>query len=402
MAKGNPVVLAGLDLGTSKTAVAIAAVKNAALEMLGVGESPSIGVQKGIVTDTESAARSVRLALEKAEQMAGLKIDCAYLSYNGASIQVRNCRIKNPSGNIPANITADEKTTCLETPAVTGIHPDEDPLQILSTRVGLTGFGCEARAITARSRDLAQLTQSVRLAGLESRGIIYGPLATAEVLLTPAERELGAILVDIGAGQTSVSIFDRCILKETAVYPLAGEHLASDLAICLRISLAQAREILWGGSLATGVDQNAVQDLAAEPAGPGTGESREHLVRSIIEARAEEIIDLIDETITSFNYPGALPGGVIFSGGVSGLDGLALIAEKRLQKPVKIGPEPQEGIVLSPACAGALGLVRYAFKHFTLERKNFSKSGLKESAARILDWFQVQLNDYKAGQSKNQ
>jgi cell division protein FtsA len=402
LAKGNPVVLAGLDLGTSKTAVAIAAVKKAALEILGVGESPSIGVQKGIVTDTDSAARSVKQALEKAEKMAGLKIDSAYLSYNGASIQVRNCRIKNPAGNIPANSAADKKTTGLETPAVTGIPPDEDPLQILSTRVGLTGFGCEARLITARSRDLAQLTQSVRLAGLESKGIIYGPLATAEILLTPAERELGAILADIGAGQTSVSIFDRCMLKETAVFPLAGEHLASDLAIGLRISLSRAREILCGSSLASRVDRAAVQDLAAEPAGPGTGESREHLVRSIIEARAEEIIDLIDETIKSFNYLGALPGGVIFSGGVSGLDGLALIAEKKLQKPVKIGPEPQGGFVLRPACAGALGLVRYAFKHFTLERKNFSKSGLKESAARILDWFQVQLNDYKAGQSKNQ
>jgi cell division protein FtsA len=403
LAKGNPVVLAGLDLGTSKTAVAIAAVNNASLEILGVGESPSIGVQKGIVTDTESAARSVKQALEKAEKMAGLKIDSAYLSYNGASIQIRNCRIENTAGNIPANSAGDKKITgLLETPVVAGIPPDEDPLQILSTRIGLTGFGCEARVITAGSRDLAQLTQSVRLAGLEPKGIIYGPLAAAEVLLTPAERELGAILVDIGAGQTSVSIFDRCMLKETAVFPLAGEHLASDLAIGLRISLGQAREILWGGSLATGVDQTALQDLAAEPAGPGAGESREHLVRSIIEARAEEIIDVIDETIKSFNYPGALPGGVILSGGVSGLDGLVLIAEKKLHKPVKIGPQPQGGIVLRPACAGALGLVRYVFKNFTLERKNFSKSGLKESAAKILGWLQVQLNDYKAGQSKNQ
>lgn len=399
LAKGKPIVLAGLDLGTSKTAVVIAAVKNAALEMLGVGESPSIGVQKGIVTDTESAARSVKQALEKAEKMAGLKIDCAYLSYNGASIQVRNCRIEDPAGDIPANSAGDKKTTGLEAPAVTGIPRDEDPLQIISHRVGLSGFGCEARAITFWSRDLAQLTQSVRLAGLESKGIIYGPLATAEVLLTPAERELGAILVDIGAGQTSVSIFDRCMLKETAVFPLAGEHLASDLAIGLRISLGQAREILWAGSLATGVDQAAVNDPAAEP---GAGKSRDHLARSIIEARAEEIIDLIDESIKSFNYPGALPGGVILSGGVSGLDGLALMAEKKLQKLVKVGMATQSGIVLRPACAGALGLVRYAYKHFSLERKNFSKSGLKESAAKILDWFQVQLNDYKAGQSKNQ
>lgn len=400
MAKGNPVVLAGLDLGTSKTAVAIATVKNASLEMLGVGESPSIGVQKGIVTDTESAARSVKQALEKAEKMAGLKIDCAYLSYNGASIRVRNCRIENPAGDIPANSAGDNKTTGLEALSVTGIPRDEDPLQIISPPFGLTGFGCEARVITASSRDLALLTQSVRLAGLESKGIIYGPLATAEVLLTPAERELGAILVDIGAEQTSVSIFNRCMLWETVVIPLAGEHLASDLAIGLRISLSQAREILWAGSLATGADQSPVHDLAAEPEGPGAGKNRDHLVSLIIEARAEEIIDLIDESIKSFNYPGALPGGVILSGGVSRLDGLAFMAEKRLYRPVKVGSAPQIGIVLRPACA--LGLVRYAYKYFTIKRKNFSKSGLKESATKILDWFQIQLNDDKASQLKNQ
>ena len=402
LAKGNPVVLAGLDLGTSKTAVAIAAVRNAALEILGLGESPSIGVQKGIVSDTDSAARSVKQALEKAEKMAGLKIDSAYLSYNGASIQVRNCRIENPVGNILADREGDNKATGLEAPAVTGIPQDEDPLQIISPRVGLAGFGCEARAITARSRELAQLIQSVRLGGLASKGIIYGPLATAEVLLTPAERELGAILVDIGAEQTSVSIFNRCMLWETVVIPLAGEHLASDLAIGLRISLSQAREILWAGSLTTGAEQAVVNDPVAEPEAPDDGKSRDYLAGSIIKARAEEIIDLIDESIRSFNYPGALPGGVILTGGVSKLAGLALMAEKKLQKPVKTGLAPQGGIVMRPACSGALGVVNYAYRYFNHERKNFTKGGLKESAVKILDWLQVQLNDYKTSQSKKQ
>lgn len=404
MAKGNPAVLAGLDLGTSKTAVAIAVVKNAALELLAVGESPSIGVQKGIVSDTDSAARSIRQALEKAEKAAGLKIDGVYTSHSGAGVQVRNCRIKDPAAGLPAHSAGRTKPHGLKVPAVAGIPRDEEPLQILSTRAGVPGLEDAVRAITAGTDDLTQLTQSVQLAGLELKGIIYGPLAAAEVLLTPAEREFGAILVDIGAGLTSVSIFDRCLLKETAVFALGGEHLASDLAIGLRTSLSKAQEIVWSTSLKTGPDRASLSCPAAGPGDPDAGQSREHLVKSIIETRAEEIIELIGQTIRNFHYPGTLPGGVVLAGGVSRLDGLAQLAEKRLQKLVKVDPAPLGGIVLSPACAGALGLVRYAFRCLALEGKDFrnKKNGRKRSAAKLLRWFQIRLSGDKACRSKNQ
>ncbi|NLI12898.1 cell division protein FtsA [Pelotomaculum propionicicum] len=398
MAKGNPVVLAGLDLGTSKTAVAIAAVKNASLELLGLGESPSIGVQKGIVTDTESAARSVRQALEKAEKMAGLKIDYVYLSFNGAGVKVRGCCLENPAVDMPAGSAKVYPNAVHDIPAVTGIPHDEELLQIIPPRTGLIGFGREARAITARSRDLEQLTRSVRLAGLESKGIIYGPLAAAEALLLPSEREFGAVLADIGAGLTSVSVFDRCLLRETAVFPLGGEHLTSDLAIGLRTTLGQAQEILQAGCLGEDAERSDNRDLTVEQAGPVTGE-RDQLARSIIKARAEEIIDLISASIREFDYPGTLPGGVIFSGGVASLAGLAKLAEDKLQQPVKTRTAPQD-VAAGPAYAGALGLLRCAYRHADPPGKNFSKGGLKESAAKILDWFHVQLNDYKAGQSK--
>lgn len=406
MAKGRPVVLAGLDIGTSKTAVVIAAIKSAAVELLGVGESPSIGVQKGIVTDIDSAAKSIGQALAKAEKMAGLKIDSAYLSHNGASIQVRDCRVEHPAADHPVCNGGDNKTPNFSTPTVSGIPDGEEPLQIISPRIKPCGFGAipgwGARIITARTGDLANMIQSVSQAGLEVQGIIYGPLAGAEVLLSPAEREFGTIFIDIGAGVTSISIFAGNMIKETAVIGVGGEHLAGDLAIGLRTSLNRAEQILQETSLEIETDEAEVSCLTAEPGDKEDIKCPSHLAGSIIKARAMEILDFIDESIKSFNYPGLLPGGVVLSGGVSRLGGLDLLAKTRLQNLVKTSSVEISGVALSPACANALGLVKYAGRHFgKKEKHNLKKRSLKKAATRFLNWFHEQLNEYKDGQLKD-
>ncbi len=379
MAKDLPVTLIGLDLGTSKTAVIIAGVYKGSLELVGAGETPSVGIQKGVITNPALAAKSVKQALEKAEKVAGVRGGKVSVSYCGAGIEVENYQ-----------------TGCI---ATTGCDPLPDGVlpgkrMILRFPAPFTQTGCDpadsgSRAVTAPSEDIASLNECVRLAGPTVQEVIYGPLAGAHALLTPAEMEFGTILMDIGAGTTSISIFDRGLLRETTVLPLGGEHLAGDLAIGLRISLAEAGDILkeYKPEAAPG----EIADCAGTGIGAGVISVKpKDLVQSIVEARITEIISLAGKVIRGFHYPGFLPGGVVFCGGVSQLSGLAPVAGEILQMPVRIGQFQTVGLTLSPAYTNALGLVKYQFSRLRGERKNFKvRQDQNEGFVdRVINWFQ--------------
>jgi len=245
------------------------------------------------------------------------------------------------------------------------------------------------RVLTAPSEDIANLIECARLAGLAVQEVVYSPLACSCALLTPAEKELGTILIDIGAGITSVSIFNRGSLRETTVLPLGGEHLAGDLAIGLSLSLTRAVEILkeyrteeppGGEDVSAG---NGVCDTVQ-------GKNTRDLVRSIIEARLTEIFTLAGQVIRGFDYPGILPGGVVIHGGVSQLSGISSIAEKLLQMPVRIGRLQNPKSDLSPAYANALGLVKYRFSRLPGDKKVLRNRREQNEGfvGKIFNWFE--------------
>ncbi|HBC91868.1 MAG TPA: hypothetical protein DCZ10_02930, partial [Pelotomaculum sp.] len=233
-----------------------------------------------------------------------------------------------------------------------------------------------ARVVAAPTRNIKDISKAVHLAGLEVEDVLFGPVAAAEALLTTAEKEFGTILIDIGAGTTSVSIFDQGSLRETTVFPVGGEHLASDLAIGLHTSLHQAVEILSDCELS------------------GSGDNKLDLANSIIEARLAEIMHLTARVIKSFQYPGLLPGGAVFSGGTSLLGGFAPFAENILQIPVRVGDIQVDGQPLRLTLANALGLVKYG-------AQRLAGSGLRlaancESGAlmdRLIKWLQGRMKN---------
>ncbi len=353
MANRRSVLLAGLDIGTSKTAVVAAMAVNGVSRMLGAATFPSVGLQKGSITDVDSAAKAIKQALEKAEKVAGAKIVPVYVGFNGISVSLRDCRTDCASF-----------TEC--------IPQDEKVLQFIHSRYATGGHnlfnGTGKRVITAGVNDIANILESARLAGLSVRDVIYSPLAGARVLLSPAEMELGIVLVEIGAATTTVSIFDRGSIRETAVLAIGGEHLAGDLAIGLRTSMGKAEEILKKVSLEEGTTWTPGLTVAD---GMGNDERR---IGSIIGARVVEILDLIAETVSGFDYPGLLPGGVVFYGGVSQLAGLVCLAESRLQRPVRAGMPGINGAPLSLSYVNAYGLVKHGLRYTyrTKRRKNSS------------------------------
>lgn len=363
MVKGRPVLLAGLDIGTSKTVVALAEPGGRLPRLLGFGESPSVGLRKGIVFDPELASKSITQALIKAEAVTGTKPGSVYISFNGVGINVRDCRLLLPSHSYTFlyNSCFNSKHDI----AAEGILPDEKILQFIPAGPGILGLKqqTKVRAVTTTSRNIQNLVESARLAGLKTKGIFYGPLAAAEALLTPAERELGTVLVDIGAAATSVSLFNRGLMRETTVLAIGGEHLSGDLAIGLRTSLELAEKILKKYSLLSEWNVCDKQELTGFFDTIEGGKASAGLIKLIIEARVHELIQIISETIRGFGFYGQLPGGAVLCGGVSRLKGLAELAEEKLQMPVRTGQAETGGSLIQPGYFNAFGLVRYGYSH---------------------------------------
>jgi len=385
LAKRRPATLVGLDLGTSTTTVVIAEVSNGSPRVIGIGESLTAGLQKGFITDIKSAAASIRRALDRSEEMAGVKVSSAYVGFNSACISIRNCRVafngnhkgsgKQFSGAAVSGVPEGEKLLV--------VIPSRDILKILKP-----GEEVEARAVFSKARAIEDIIESARLAGLTVLDVIYSPLAAAEALLSPIEKEFGTLLVDIGSAATTVSIFDRDLIRETAVLAIGGEHLAGDLAVGLRISLAQAGEVLKRYK----PSEEGYIEIKDEE---GSRRVPNVFIRSIIEARVKEILELIAKMVENFDYPGQLPGGAVLYGGVSQLEGLASLAEKSLGLAVRIGIPQNAGQELRPHYANAFGLVKYGCARAygrgrssgSIRRPRISLMG------QVVNWLQDKLKD---------
>jgi cell division protein FtsA len=375
--KRRPVTLAGLDIGSSKTAVIIAQVKSGFPQILGSAETSSIGVTNGCITNPEAAAKTILQALEQALRNTGVSRPLnVYVSFNGETTAVKDCLVDLKPGRYSAG--GSKKNGYQVVPA--GLAEGDSALQLIPPRdlPNRSVFEMEAgaRVVTAPTYNIEAISKAVHLTGLKVEDVFFGPVAAAEVLLTPAEREFGTILIDIGAGTTSVSIFDLGSLRETAVFPLGGEHLASDLAIGLHTSLNQAEEILSNCELSR------------------SGENKVDLAGAIIEARLSEILKLTSSVIKSFQYPGLLPGGVVFGGGVTMLAGFAPFAENILQIPLRVGNVQFDGQHFGLTFANALGLIKYGAQRLTGPELRLTANCEPDALmVRLVKWLQGRIKN---------
>ncbi|OPY57700.1 MAG: Cell division protein FtsA [Pelotomaculum sp. PtaU1.Bin035] len=389
MAKRHPAVLVGLDLGTSKAAVIIALVNKGSVRVIGVGESLTSGMQRGSITDINSAAVSIRQALERAEKMANVKATAVYVSYNGTSISIKDCHIALAAGNHAGANKGNSAVGRRRYGEIiaTEIHADEKILVAIPPNNILNflkpGLEPEARVITTVNRNIENIIESARLAGLVVQDIVYSPLAAAEALLSRAEREFGTLLVDMGYAATTVSIFERDLIRETAILAVGGEHLAGDLAIGLRTSMADAGEILKKYHN-DGKDGEGYVEIAGAD-GKVARKVPNDIVSSIIEARMQEILEMVAGVVEEFNYPGELPGGAVLYGGVAQLDGLLPLSENILRLKVRVGSLKDVGRDLGPRYVNAFGLVKYGSARCVGGK---AYGGVMD---RVFGWFQNKL-----------
>ncbi|OLB05429.1 MAG: cell division protein FtsA [Nitrospirae bacterium 13_2_20CM_62_7] len=381
MAKRDHIVV-GLDIGTTKICAIVAeGTEEGTVNVVGGGASPSRGLRKGVVVNIESTVESIKKAVEEAELMAAVQINSVYTGIAGSHISGENSRgvvalKKQEVTRVDVQRAVDTARSVAVLPSdrrILHVLPREfmvDDQDGIREPLGMSGSRLEVdvHIITGAVTSAQNIIKSVNRAGLDVVDMVLQPLASSEAVLTPEERELGVAMVDLGGGTTDLAIFAEGSIRHTAVLPIGGQHLTTDLAIGLRTPQGEAErlKIRKGVALA----ELAKDDEMVEVPGVGDRPARtlcRKLVAEIIEPRVEEVFDLVRREIMRTGYEGILAAGVVITGGTSMLEGMLEAAERVLDLPVRRGVPNGVGglrdIVSNPMYATGVGLILLARHH---------------------------------------
>lgn len=344
--------ITGLDVGSTAVRIVVGQIFSEGaehkLQILGAAEHPAQGVHKGSITSIDDAATSIGACAQKAERMAGVPIESVWVGISGAHIVSQTTRGIVAVGKINGEIAKSDVERALEAARTIAVPPNHEILHVIprssiidgqiSTKdpVGMTGSRLEVDALVVQgfSSEIRNFTKCIYRSGLEIDDIVFGVLATAEAVLSNKQKELGVVLINIGGSTTSIIVYEEGEILHTAVLPVGSDHITSDIAIGLRISIEIAEKIkLEYASFHAKEDQKKdilLEDLDASEQGAVSL----RYVNQIIEARAEEIFEKIEHELKKIGRSGILPGGAILTGGGSKLSGIIDIAKKRLKLPV--------------------------------------------------------------------
>jgi cell division protein FtsA len=375
--------IVGVDVGTTKICTLVGEVDEVrGLRIVGVGVTPARGIRKGVVVNVQEATGAIAASIEKAERISGYAIESAYVGLAGAHISAINSRgviavSRGERGIQPADIErALEAARAVAIPhnreilhviprgyTVDGDDGVRDPLGMQAYRLEV-----ESHIITGATSSIHNLVKCVQETGLGIDALVLEPLASGEAVLTDVEREMGVILADIGGGTTDIAIFIEGSIWHTAVLPTGGEHITNDIGIGLRTPFPTAEElkIKYGHARPDAVNPGECFDVAMFGEGERHPVTRQFLSQ-IIEARVEEIFDLILQEVKRSGYDALLPAGVVLCGGTAELAGIRDVARDMLNLPVRIGaPQNLQGLVDvlgSPAYATSVGLLQWGLHH---------------------------------------
>ena len=405
MAKRNPVVV-GLDIGTYKVGVIVAEVGDDGVEITGIGTAASSGLKKGTVVNIEATVEAIRKAVDEAELMAATEIRSVIAGSAGSHIKGFN------SHGVVAvkkrEVEGEDVERVMEAARAVALPTDREVLHVLPQEfvvddqdgikdpVSMTGVRLEARVhiVTGAISSGQNLVKCCNRAGLVVQDVLGGPLAAVEAVLTPEERELGVLLIDIGAGTTSLTVLQSDAIRHTAVLPVGGGHVTNDLAAALRTPFAEAERLKQ--RCGSAVAQTASSDLSIEVPGIGGRPAQKLAPRAlamVIEPRAEEMLALVRSEVERAGCDGLLTSGVVLTGGGAVLSGMSELTERVFRTPVRVGvPLHLSGlvdVVASPMYSTAVGLVLHGLKRYQQPggRKGSAAQGTIDRARhRMMEW----------------
>jgi len=390
-------LICGLDIGSVNVATVVAALDDETdqLRVIGFNSTPSRGIKKGLIVDIEEVVSVVEQSVEKAERMAGRKLSEAFISVGGPHISSLNSQgvvaVSDPQAEIVANdiqrvIDAARAISLSSTRQIIEVSPRDyivNGQAGIKNPIGMTGVRLEVNThiITASTTNLNNISRVLDDLGIDNRGFIFSGLASAEATLTMTERELGAMVVDIGGGKTDITVYVDGALAHSRSIPIGARHITNDLAVGLRVSLETAEKLktLISDQLKLDAEipkKKTLREFLAKKAGrlvKGLDEiTIKKVVTGIIYPRLEEIYSLIADEIKDSGFAEGIPSGLIITGGGARTVGILEVGKEVVGLPIRLGsPKGVTGLVdeiLSPEFSATVGLILYG-------RKNIMKTG---------------------------
>lgn len=403
-------LIVGLDIGTTKICCVVGeASEDGTMNIVGVGESPSTGLRKGVVVNIEQTVQSIRKAVDEAERMANCEIRSVYAGNRRRSHQGNQLsRGHSPQGrqgsgrrDVERVIEAAKAVAIPSGSEVIHILPQEyivDDQLGISDPIGMSGYRLEAHVhiVTGAITSAQNIIRSCKRSNLEVSDIVLEALASSKAILTDEEREIGVAIVDLGGGTSDIAVFTNDSIKHTGAVALGGQNLTSDIAFGLRTPVASAEKIKIRHGCAMAQMVRPEETIEVPSVG---GRSSRYLSRQLLaeicEPRMEEILTLVDQELERSGYKRQIGAGVVLTGGTALIPGCQELAEQVFNLPTRLGYPRRVGVfkdkVNNPKYATAIGLLFYGAEKEGAEPEfrdsNNETNVFNDIISRMKKWF---------------
>ncbi|MFC4305650.1 cell division protein FtsA [Cohnella boryungensis] len=414
----NNDLIVSLDIGTSKIRVIIGEISNGAINIIGVGSADSDGIRKGAIVDIDQTVQSIRNAVDHAERMVGIGISEVYVGISGNHIALQTNHGVVAVSNEDREIGEEDIERVLQAAKVVALPPEREIIGLVPKQFlvdGLAGIQdprgmigvrleVECTIITGTKAAVHNLMRCVEKAGLKISGLILMSLASGMMALTKDEKQMGTVLADIGAGSTTLAIFEGGSLSAVSTLPIGGDYVTSDICYGLKTQTEHAEKIKLKYGCAR-ID-DAAEDQKFKVMRVGSNMEKEFSqfdLANIIEPRMQEIFQMIRQEVKRLGYHDKINGYVLTGGSVS-LPSVLPLAQIELESNVRIAVPDYIG-VRDPSFSSGVGMIQYVTKYVRTRGAVGPKRAPKAKATTasgtvaapkpgIVEWFKNMFKEF--------
>lgn len=382
----NNDIIVSLDIGTSKVRAIIGEMNNGTFNIIGVGSADSEGIRKGAIVDIDQTVQSIRNAVDHAERMVGIQISEVFVGISGNHIGLQSSHGVVAVSNEDREIGNEDIERVLKAAEVIALPPEREIIDVVAKQYvvdGLEGIHdprgmigvrleVEATIITGAKTPIHNLLRCVEKAGLKVKELILMSLAAGQLALSKDEKTMGAVLVDIGAGATTIAVFENGSLLATSTLPIGGEFVTNDIAYGLRTLTDQAEKVKLKYGCANSHD--AAPDQVFKVIRIGSNVEKEFSqvdLAAIIEPRVQEIFQMVRQEVKRLGYA-ELPGGYVLTGGTVSMPGVLAIAQAELEASVRIAVPDYIG-VRDPGYTSGVGIIHNVIRTVRMRTADVAK-----------------------------